>query len=90
MNFAIKKGWVPAMVVAVIAVMLFMPADPVTEILTVAQTFILTVAGLFVCSRVAPVTAWPSRKQRLVSWSVALSAAVVVCLEPLLFAAAKR
>jgi Sec-independent protein secretion pathway component TatC len=90
MNFAIKKGWGPAVVAAIVVIVLFMPADPVTEMLTLVQTFILTVVALLVLSRVALVADWPSQKQWLVSWSVALCAAVVVCLEPLLFAALKR
>ena len=90
MNFAIKKGWGPAVVAAIIAIVLFMPGDPVTEILTFIQTFVLTVVVLLVLSRVAAIAAWPSRKQWLVSWSVALCAAAVVCLEPLFFATLKR
>lgn len=90
MNFAIKKGWAPAVVTAVVAIIVFMPADAVTEILTLVQIFLLTVIVLLVLSRAAPVVAWPVRKQRLVSWSVAVCAAVVVCLEPLVLSALKR
>jgi len=86
MNFAIKKGWGPAVVAAVVAMVLLMPADPVTEILTLVLTLVLTVLLLFALSRVAQVAAWCSRKQMLVSWSVAVSAAIVVCL----YAALKR
>ena len=78
------------MVAAVLAIVLFMPADPVTEVLTLAQTFLMTVLVLLMLSRVAQVAGWPSRKQMLVSWAVALCAAAIVCLEPLLFAALKR
>lgn len=90
MKFAIKKGWAPAVVTAVVAIILFMPADAVTEILTLVQTLLLTLVVLLVISRLAPVAAWPSRKQRLVSWSVAVCAAVAVCLEPLVLSTLKR
>jgi len=90
MNFAIKKGWAPAVVAALIAIVVFMPADAVTEVLALVQTFLLTMVVLLVLSRVAPVVAWPLRKQRLVSWSVAVCAAMIVCLEPLVFSALKR
>ena len=83
MNFAIRKGWGPAVVMAVVAIVLFMPADAVTEVVTLVETLVLTVGALLVLSRVAPVATWPSRKQHLVSWSVAACVAVVVCLEPL-------
>ncbi len=89
MNFAIKNGWAPALLAAVIAIILFMPADAVTEILTLVQTFLLTVIVLLVLSRVAPVAAWPRRRQTIVSWSVAVGAAVIVCLEPVVFSALK-
>ena len=90
MNFAIKKGWGPAVVAAVVAIALFMPGDPVTEMLALVQTFVLTIFVLLVLSRIVSVAGWPSRKQWLVSWSVALCVAAVVCLEPVLFAALKR
>jgi hypothetical protein len=43
MSFAIKTGWIPAVLVAVITTIVFMPADPVTEILALVQIFLLTV-----------------------------------------------
>jgi hypothetical protein len=90
MNFAIKKGWAPAVVTAVVAIIVFMPADAVIEILTLVQTLLLTVIVLFLLSRVAPVAVWPQRKQRLVSWSVAACAAVFVCLEPFVLSTLRR
>ena len=90
MSFAIRKGSGPSVVAAVVAIVLFVPADPVTEILTLIQTFLLTVVVLLVLSRVASVAAWPSRKQWMASWSVAACAAALVCFEPLLFATFKR
>ena len=78
------------MVAAIVAIVLFMPGDPVTEVLTLVQTLVLTVVVLFVLSRVAAIAAWSSRKQWLVSWSVALCAAAAVSLEPLLCATLKR
>ena len=90
MSFAIRKGWGPAVVMAVVATVLFMPADAVTEVVALVETLVLTVGVLFVLSRVAPVATWPSRKQHLASWAVAACAAAVVCLEPLVFSTLKR
>jgi hypothetical protein len=90
MNFAIRKGWAPAVVAAVVAAIVSMPAEAVTEILTLVQTFLLTVVVLFVLSRVTPVATWPAPRQRLVTRSVAVVAAVVVCLEPLILSTLKR
>jgi hypothetical protein len=90
MNFAIKKGWAPALVVAVVMIVAFLPGDAVTEFLALLQIFLLTVLALVVLSRVLPVATWPSPKQRLVSWSVAVCASVLVCLEPLVLSALKR
>jgi hypothetical protein len=90
MNFALRKGWVPAVVVAVIAIIVWMPADPVTEILTLVQTFILTVVALLVLSRALPVARWPASRQRALSWGVALLAAVLVCLEPFVLSTVRR
>ena len=78
------------MVVAVVAIIAFMPADAVTEVLALVQSFLLTVVTLLGISRVAPVAAWPAPRQRLLSWSVAAAVAIVVCVEPLVLSALKR
>jgi hypothetical protein len=90
MNFAIKKGWTPGVVAAVVAIVVFMPADAVTEILTFVQILVLAGVALLVLSRVVPVAAWPAPRQSLLSWSVAVGAAVIVCLEPLLLSTLRR
>jgi len=46
MSFAIKRGWGPALVAGVLAVVVLVPADPVTEILTLILVLVLTVIAL--------------------------------------------
>ncbi len=85
MNFAMKRGWVPALVAAVLAIMVWIPADPITEILTFVLIFALTLIVLLVVSRFTNVPAASVSRQRLVSWLVAFLAAVLVCLYPLIY-----
>lgn len=90
LSFAIRKGSVPAAVTAVVATMLFAPAEVVTELLVLIQIFLVTIAVLTALSRLVPLSGWTRRAQHLLVWSVALGTAVVVCLEPILFRALHR
>jgi hypothetical protein len=90
MSFAIKRGWGPALVAGVLAVVVLVPADPVTEILTLILVLVLTVIALLGISRVANLASAPVSRQRLVSWLVAVAVAVVVGVFPLMHSMLRR
>jgi hypothetical protein len=85
LSFAIRKGSVPAAVTAVVATIIFGPAEAVTELLVLIQIFVLTIAVLAALSRLVPVRGWTQRAQRRLIWSVAVGTAALVCFEPVLF-----
>lgn len=85
MKFAFKHGWVPAIVLGVIAAITFAPADWVTEAIFIVQIFVLVIILVSIVSRAVSITTWQPPRRRLLIWSLAAIVAIIVSLEPSIF-----
>lgn len=81
MKFIIRKALIPATVIALIAAVFVFTPDPLTQLWTFSQIFILTMVVLIVLSRVTKLASWPPIKLRWLIWSVSVGMAALVILE---------
>jgi hypothetical protein len=78
--FGIKKGLTPALIAAFVAIVIWIPADVITVVITVAEILFIAILTLASLARFLPVSEWPKPRIAILIWSTSFGAAVLTCL----------